>query len=128
MAALVGFEADLEYEDRRARLVTAGVALWDVLESCERPGSLDSSIVVSTERENDLGAFFREHPSIRVVGLNGGKAASAYARWLRRSDGSPPAMALPSTSGANARLSWAGLVEAWRPLTAHPFADPASGL
>ena len=41
------FELDLraDYPQRCRALIRAGVAVWDVLHDCERPGSLDSSIV-----------------------------------------------------------------------------------
>ncbi|MFN9755203.1 MAG: DNA-deoxyinosine glycosylase, partial [Planctomycetota bacterium] len=40
--ALFGFGADAPYGERLAGLTAAGVALWDVLAACERPGSLDA--------------------------------------------------------------------------------------
>ena len=44
MGQLVGAGPDLPYPERCRRLAQAGIALWDVLSCCERPGSLDSAI------------------------------------------------------------------------------------
>jgi hypoxanthine-DNA glycosylase len=44
MATLLGFDAAIDYRARTETLAAAGVAVWDVLHSCHRPGSLDSSI------------------------------------------------------------------------------------
>lgn len=42
MNAIFGFDAALPYTQRIAALKAANVALWDVLQQCERTGSLDS--------------------------------------------------------------------------------------
>src|SRR3954471_3001047 len=56
------FEDDaLPYERRVKILARNGIAVWDVLEAAERPGSLDSSIVHASARVNDFAAFFRAH-------------------------------------------------------------------
>ena len=39
MGQLVGAGPDLPYPERCRRLARAGIALWDVLSCCERPGS-----------------------------------------------------------------------------------------
>ncbi len=44
LAALCHFPADAPYAARVAALQAAGVAVWDVLQSCVRPGSLDTAI------------------------------------------------------------------------------------
>src|SRR5882672_4404695 len=44
MGRLFGAGPDLRYRERLARLKHAGIALWDVLASCRREGSLDSNI------------------------------------------------------------------------------------
>lgn len=62
------------YTERVAFLIQHGIALWDVLEACEREGSLDARIVRGTERPNDILGFLRGHARIRAVALNGGKA------------------------------------------------------
>ena len=60
MGALFGAGRDLSYARRLARLRAAGVALWDVVAECERPGSLDSAI--RREKPNDLAGLLRFDP------------------------------------------------------------------
>src|SRR5262245_29207162 len=54
MGELVGASPSLPYEQRLLRLQVAGIALWDVLDRCEREGSLDSSIRDDTAQANDF--------------------------------------------------------------------------
>src|SRR5512139_1506876 len=44
MGELVGVDPSAAYEARLAGLLARGIALWDVLASCAREGSLDSEI------------------------------------------------------------------------------------
>lgn len=116
METLFGISRHLPYEERLAALVRRRVALWDVLASCVRPGSLDSDIVEDTVVPNDLPSFLRSHPMITAVFFNGAKAEQA---WRRHIDPALPQaglrlVRLPSTSPANARLSLEEKIEAWR--------------
>lgn len=117
MAELLGVPPGESYESRRQMLVEARIALWDVLASAERPGSLDASIVGATAVVNDFEAFFAGHPLVRAVFFNG---QTARRFWDRRVDGRqalPAGLALttlPSTSPANAALSMAEKLAAWR--------------
>ena len=101
------------YGERVRILNDKGIAVWDVLQSCIRPGSLDLDI--REEEPNDFQSFFKVHPHIQKVGLNGGKAASCFKKFA---SGFFPAQTrvvrLPSTSRANARLSFAEKRDAWR--------------
>ncbi|HEX5611889.1 MAG TPA: DNA-deoxyinosine glycosylase [Burkholderiales bacterium] len=116
MSELLGFDAQLPYETRVRALRSAGIALWDVLHSCKRDGSLDSSIEAASETANDFRAFFQAHPAIRAVFFNGAKAQSAFEAHVR------PALAdlelryqrLPSTSPAHAGMPVAMKLKAWR--------------
>ncbi|HXE38550.1 MAG TPA: DNA-deoxyinosine glycosylase, partial [Azonexus sp.] len=40
MGDLLGAGPDMPYAQRLVKLQAAGVALWDVMAACERPGSL----------------------------------------------------------------------------------------
>ena len=44
MAELLQFDVSASYEEKTAALRAAGIALWDVLQSCKREGSLDANI------------------------------------------------------------------------------------
>lgn len=98
------------YAERIRRLHARGVGIWDVFASCERRGSLDSSIVRASEVPNDIAGLLRAQPSIRTIALNGGKAQQAYRRHVDAV--LDPALRarlilldLPSTSPANASMS-----------------------
>ena len=112
---------ELAYAERIARLHAAGVGIWDVLKHCERPGSLDSSILVESEVANDIPGLLDEHPGIAAIALNGGKAQQVFAR--RIAPGIVPSrrerlaiLHLPSTSPANASISRDVKLERWRAL------------
>ncbi|MBM3973745.1 MAG: DNA-deoxyinosine glycosylase [Planctomycetes bacterium] len=118
MGTLCGFAASAPYDQRLARLTAAGVALWDVLAACERPGSLDAAIDRATARSNDFVAFFAAHPRLRAVACNGGAAHDLFRRRvlprLVAAGFVTELVALPSTSPANAGRSLAQKREMWR--------------
>lgn len=105
----------LPYEDRLTALKTAGVGLWDVIASAERPGSLDAAI--RRPEAADLRGLVQDLPNLRVVAFNGGKAA----RLGRAVLADPPGLALidlPSSSPAHAR-PFADKAAAWSVLADH---------
>jgi hypoxanthine-DNA glycosylase len=60
------------------RLTEAGIAVWDVIASCRREGSLDSAI--RDETVNDFDGFLAAHPRVRTVLFNGAKAEASFVR------------------------------------------------
>jgi hypoxanthine-DNA glycosylase len=80
MGELFGAGPDHPYQERLKLLMANGIALWDVLESCYRPGSLDAAIDVNAAKPNDFTRLFGTHPSIARVFFNGGKAEACYRR------------------------------------------------
>lgn len=105
------FDADpgLPYAERQRLLIGRGIALWDVLAASVRPGSLDSSIVESTARANDICAFVSRYSGIRLICFNGRKAEQLFQRFVLRPDPTGFAdiefLTMPSTSPAHAALS-----------------------
>ncbi len=120
MAALFEVPADLPYEARVQRLLAGGIAIWDVLEACERPGSLDASIVRASENANDFPALLSRHPELRAIALNGRAAEAAFRRYaiphLGDRLGGIALIALPSTSPANAGRSAQDKLGEWSQL------------
>jgi hypoxanthine-DNA glycosylase len=116
MGQLLDFDPALPYAQRVAALEKAGIAVWDVLASCVRPGSLDANIAPESIRINDFARFFAEHPDIRRVFFNGSMAESCFRKHVEKTlDRSPfTCQRLPSSSPAHAALSLAGKQEAWR--------------
>jgi len=121
MGELFDAGPELAYAQRIARLQRRGVGIWDVLERCERPGSLDSAIVAGSEVANDIPVLLVSHPGIRAIALNGGKAQQSFRRHIvPRLDAALRAritqLDLPSTSPANASIPRAHKLERWRQL------------
>ncbi|HEY9547642.1 MAG TPA: DNA-deoxyinosine glycosylase [Solimonas sp.] len=118
MAEILGVPADADYTTRLAQLQAQGIAIWDVLAACERPGSLDGRIVRASEVANDFAGFLAQHRRLQRICLNGGKAAEAFVRHVQRPRPSLLAgreiIRLPSTSPANAGQSRAIKLAQWR--------------
>jgi hypoxanthine-DNA glycosylase len=106
MADYFGFDVGLPYEQRLAVLNQHGVALWDVLQQCERQGSLDSAIRKNSIQVNPILEFTRSLGSLQLVLLNGGKAAKEFSQYFSApllADGIR-SISLPSTSPAYAAM------------------------
>lgn len=118
MGDLVGAGRDLEYQERVSKLLASGIGLWEVLESCHRPGSLDSAINPLTMQPNDFNTFFAAHPKVTHVFFNGGLAADAYRRRIKPMLSSTydyiQYERLPSTSPAHASRNYQQKLEDWR--------------
>jgi hypoxanthine-DNA glycosylase len=117
MGDLFGAGANLPYTQRLRVLTDQGIALWDVLDSCYRPGSLDSAIDDRTAKANDFAMLFREHRMISYIFFNGQKAAQLFAkRILPTIEDKQPAktlVTLPSTSPALASMTYEQKLEQW---------------
>lgn len=119
MGELLGTDLASPYGQRVQALKSARIALWDVLRSCRRKGSLDSNIDHESLVPNDFAAFFLSHPQITRVFFNGAKAEQCYRKHMRPVTGieSIEYLRLPSTSPANASLSYERKLDAWRAIT-----------
>ena len=122
MGELFGALPTLAYEARVQILKSAGVAVWDVLASCTRDGSLDSDIDRTSIVPNDFGTFFLSHPHIAAVFFNGTMAENCFARHVFAQLKSQPLhyQRLPSTSPANAAVSYQKKREAWAVVAKRP--------
>ncbi|AJP48072.1 DNA glycosylase [Rugosibacter aromaticivorans] len=116
VSELLGFDDASPYPARIAALKSARIALWDVLQSCTRQGSLDARIDRDTEIANDFRTFFHTHKKITHVFFNGAKAEACFNRHVMREIETGPIsyLRLPSTSPANASMSLAHKLRAWR--------------
>ncbi len=95
----------LDYDQRCQLLIDNGYAIWDVLASCDRPGSLDSRIVRSSEIPNDIEALVKRHPELRTIACNGKTAQKLFARHISLRAEHPRLCCLPSSSPAMASLT-----------------------
>lgn len=97
-------------EEKKQLLFENGIALWDVIASCEIVGSSDSSI--KDVKVNDLSKILKE-ADIRQIFVNG-KTAEKYFKKYTKALINRDAICLPSTSPANAAWSVERLVEKWK--------------
>ena len=118
MGELFGFPENASYKERLESLIVNRIALWDVMVTCYRHGSLDSSIDEDSVTVNDFDLFYSRYPKIRAVFFNGAKAEQAYRKHvlqrLPKKLTKHTLQRLPSTSPANARLALSEKLKKWR--------------
>ena len=129
LSAICGVPPTASYERRLAALRSHGIALWDVLHACVRPGSLDADIDETTIVVNDFAAFLAAHPRVRTVLCNGGKAFASWRRHVQPtlSHVELTVRQLPSTSPAHAARTVADKLARWRAAIAGAGAPSRSG-
>ncbi len=98
------FSCDIE--GKKSILLKRGIALWDVLKSCDITGASDSSI--KNETPNDLQRIF-DAADIRRVYTTGKTAEKLFKRYFDRE-----CFALYSPSAANCAVSFERLCEDYR--------------
>jgi hypoxanthine-DNA glycosylase len=114
MNALFGIGGS--YEQRLAGLLDKQIALWDVLASAVRPGSLDGRIQLECARANDFQTFLAAHGAIQLIAYNGKKAEQLFERFVAGSLACTDIrhVGLPSTSPAYAAMPFSGKLDFWR--------------
>lgn len=117
IATLFSFSPDAGYADKLLALQQHKLALWDVIQSCERQGSLDSRISNASIISNDFVDFFAQHSQIKHIFFNGSCAYQEYHKRVRpqlsKTLQSLPCTRLPSTSPAMASLTFEQKLIAW---------------
>ena len=109
LAKICKTEPPATIAEKKAMLLEHGIAIWDVVQSCDIIGSSDSSIKNVTPA--DLSVILRQAP-VKTIFLNGGKAWDLYQKYCAGMT-ELPAVKLPSTSPANAAWSLEKLVTVW---------------
>ena len=114
MGEIFGFNAHESYAERCQQLLQHRIAVWDVLFTCEREGSLDTAI--SSATVNDFVTFFKNHPEIKRICFNGAAAEQYFQRHVMPvlKDTQFSYVRLPSTSPAHASLTLAEKTLAWK--------------
>ncbi len=117
MGEFFGAGPDVPYAKRTNLLKRNNIAVWDVLASSDRPGSMDSDIDIATAKPNDFASFLTTYSTIRLVCFNGQKAARMFERMvLSRQNELQPDLryeTLPSTSPAFAAMSFEEKLRKW---------------
>ncbi len=114
MADIFGITGD--YESRCEQLTQHRIALWDVLASSVRPGSMDADIRLEASQPNDFREFLSRHAEIARICFNGRKAEEIFRRYVVPGliEAVPNLVSLPSTSPAFASMSYDDKLAAWR--------------
>ena len=117
MGVLFGADPELPYTRRLQILQQHQIALWDVMKSCDRPGSLDSAINESSIEANDFAGLFTRYPNIDAVFFNGAKAEQSFNKYVitELAAGLLPSIRirLPSTSPAHASIDFKAKLILW---------------
>ena len=119
---LFDIDPECTYSERCEAVLAQKVALWDVLASSVRPGSLDSAIDEETAKHNDFNSLLEIHSSIRAIGFNGLKARALFDRRVLKSlktSRIPELITLPSTSPAHAAMPYDEKLSRWRVLSSY---------
>jgi len=113
ISAVTNAPLPITIEAKKALLLEHGIAIWDVIQSCEITGSSDSSIknVVPMDFSHIL-----KQSRIQRIFANGATAHKLYQTYCEAKTGLP-IIKLPSTSPANAAFSLDKLIQAWSILT-----------
>lgn len=85
------------------------IGLWDVLENCERKGSLDIHII--NQKENDFETLFKEFPGITKLIFNGKESHKYFLKRFGQIEGITYNV-MPSTSPANT-MSFENKLKSW---------------
>ena len=109
--SLFAIDYQSNYETKKQVVIQNKIALWDTLKFCHREGSLDSKIM--NEYPNDFFKFFEFHSKISTIVFNGKPAQHFYKRHIGFSNRFNY-ISLPSTSPANARMSFEKKLELWK--------------
>lgn len=97
-------------QDKKKMLLSNGIAVWDVVHSCDIVGSSDNSI--KNVVPNDIGIII-ENSKVERIFTNGKKADELYSKYIEQSVGIT-AVCLPSTSPANAVWTLEKLCAEWQ--------------
>ncbi len=121
--ALYAKQHTLDYTARCQLLRDHQIALWDVLQACIRPGSLDTSIDKHSIVTNDFATLLHHCPHIHTIHFNGSKAEQLFVKHVS------PTLAtthphinlqrLPSTSPAHAAMGFEKKLMVWREALIH---------
>lgn len=114
LASVFDFDAHAPYEQRIDAAKSRGVALWDVVGSCRRTGSMDAKIDHQTLVVNDFGPQLARHRGIERIFANGLAALKIFEQHVETT---VPTVRLPSSSGA-LPMSFADKLSRWREISA----------
>ncbi|CAA7195256.1 DNA-deoxyinosine glycosylase [Chryseobacterium potabilaquae] len=107
---LFGEELTMDYTEKINMLKKKQIALWDVIDSCERKGSLDSEI--RNEEANQIIELLEKYPNVKTIFCNGGKSYKNLQKIIGNNFKTPFYL-LPSTSPLHT-ISFERKFESWK--------------
>ncbi len=117
VTSFLGFARDLPYESRVEAITSRGIAVWDVLKSASRPGSLDANIDKKSVCTNNFAQLLHNEPTLRTVLFNGASAERLYRQLvlpeLQSLFDSIRYQRMPSTSPAYAKMPFVEKRDSW---------------
>lgn len=113
IAKLYNNDADFSnFTEKKTCILNKHLALWDNLQFCERDGSLDSNI--KDMIPNDFETLLKNHPHIHRLIFNGQKSFLIFKKFHPEILEKYQYFVLPSTSPANASLSFDKKLAIWK--------------
>ncbi|MFA9418605.1 MAG: DNA-deoxyinosine glycosylase [Gammaproteobacteria bacterium] len=119
VAELFELDIDCSYELRVQQISELPIVLWDTLRACQRPGSLDSSILRQQIQANDIRGLLEQYSGLRAIIFNGAASEKYFNQLVKPHLPANRELALlrmPSTSPANAGMKFEQKLLAWRRL------------
>lgn len=99
----------IQFDEKVQFLASHKIGIWDVLENCERKGSLD--IHIKNHKENDFENLFKEFPKIKKIIFNGKQSHAFFIKRFGQIQGITY-FVMPSTSPANT-MSFENKLKNW---------------
>ncbi len=113
LAAIFSEEKPKSIQEKIAFLQHHRIALWDMVKTCERANSLDTSL--KNIQVNDIAALLKRYPNIKALFFTGRKAEALYKKHF--SSLSYPNFYLPSPSPAMQKMNFEEKLRKWLILT-----------
>lgn len=101
--------ANSNYQTKLKVLLDNKIGLWDIIDSCNRDGSLDTSI--KDKSHNDFSLIRQSGPNIEYIFFNGHNAASKKKDLEKFGY---KTLVLPSLSPTNARIALSDKTIIWK--------------
>ncbi|TXF79599.1 DNA-deoxyinosine glycosylase [Chryseobacterium sp.] len=103
-------EITTDYSQKMKILDRNRIAVWDVIDTCERDGSLDTRI--RNEEHNDIVKLLKDFPNIEAIFCNGQKSFKNLTKIVGK-DFDLPVFVMPSTSPLHT-ISLERKLEEWK--------------